>query len=352
VTLSLTSLGELKARRPLDEDPPVLSTGIHEVIDLMMMRHQSRSVPKERTDNAILSLVIEGGGMRGIVSGGMLVALEHLRLTNVFDRIYGASAGAINAAYFIANQAAYGATAYYQDLTDRRFINFGHVFTDSPVVSLTYLIDDVMVKRKPLDWRAVVCSKIDLHVIATSLSSDEAIETVDLGPLRDEEHLRRALHASARMPVLTGEPVEVNGHRCLDSSLYLGIPFVEAVKDGATHILVLLSRPAGVMRGVSLLERIFVARRLRRTYPRLARAMEERVTRYRDLVARLAVATTDPTQSELEVPAYAVQVRSVSVRPFEQNPHKLIAGAIAGMVAIFRLTGVNPQVLPVLQAFD
>lgn len=42
--------------------------------------------------------------MRGVVSGAMLMGLRALGLTNAFDAIYGASAGAMGAAYFVSGQ--------------------------------------------------------------------------------------------------------------------------------------------------------------------------------------------------------------------------------------------------------
>jgi predicted acylesterase/phospholipase RssA len=42
--------------------------------------------------------------MRGVVSAGMLVALEQLGTLDCFDSIWGASAGALNGAYFLTGQ--------------------------------------------------------------------------------------------------------------------------------------------------------------------------------------------------------------------------------------------------------
>ena len=42
--------------------------------------------------------------MRGVVSGAMLMGLRALGLTNAFDAVYGASAGAMGAAYFVSGQ--------------------------------------------------------------------------------------------------------------------------------------------------------------------------------------------------------------------------------------------------------
>eukprot|EP00804_Cyclotella_cryptica_P013986 CCRYP_002497-RA/>CCRYP_002497-RA protein AED:0.02 eAED:0.02 QI:479/1/1/1/1/1/2/37/915 len=76
----------------------------HEVLNLLHARYHSHSTPSTRTDNATLSLAIEGGGMRGAVSGGMAAAIVCLGLSNAFDSIYGSSAGSIIGSYFVSRQ--------------------------------------------------------------------------------------------------------------------------------------------------------------------------------------------------------------------------------------------------------
>ncbi len=53
--------------------------------------------------------------MRGVVSGAMLMALRDLGLAHAFDAVYGSSAGAINAAYFLTGQVE-GLHIYTQEL--------------------------------------------------------------------------------------------------------------------------------------------------------------------------------------------------------------------------------------------
>ena len=78
----------------------------HEVLNLLHQRYHSQSTPMSRSanDTSILALSIEGGGMRGAVSGGMAAAIACLGLSNAFDSIYGSSAGSIIGSYFVSRQ--------------------------------------------------------------------------------------------------------------------------------------------------------------------------------------------------------------------------------------------------------
>jgi hypothetical protein len=74
----------------------------HPALQLLRQRALSRSTPAARKDPFKLGLVVEGGGMRGCVSGGGLQALSDLGLRDAFDAVYGSSAGAINSTYFLS----------------------------------------------------------------------------------------------------------------------------------------------------------------------------------------------------------------------------------------------------------
>ncbi len=78
----------------------------HEVLNLLHQRYHSHSTPSSRASNdtSKLALSIEGGGMRGAVSGGMAAAICCLGLCDAFDAIYGSSAGSIIGSYFVSRQ--------------------------------------------------------------------------------------------------------------------------------------------------------------------------------------------------------------------------------------------------------
>jgi hypothetical protein len=86
-----------------ENSPPPID---HAVRDLIKERYLSRSTPGNRlsTDNSTLAISIEGGGMRGCVSAGMVSAITALGLTDTIDTIYGSSAGSVVGAYMVSRQ--------------------------------------------------------------------------------------------------------------------------------------------------------------------------------------------------------------------------------------------------------
>src|ERR1700683_4377891 len=97
----------------------------HPVVAAILGRRDEGSLPGERSDGRRIALVIEGGGMRGVVSAGMAAAIEQLGLRDAFDEVHGASAGAFNATFLLARQASYLATLYQYGFGDPRFVTLG-----------------------------------------------------------------------------------------------------------------------------------------------------------------------------------------------------------------------------------
>jgi predicted patatin/cPLA2 family phospholipase len=203
---------------------------------------------------AKLGLVVEGGGMRGVYSGGVLVAMEQMGLTSVFDEVYGESAGAINSCYFLAGQAKYGSAIYLDDLTSLRFVN---PFRIGKIIDLDYAIDVVVKFVKPLDVGRVLASRSGLHIAITSALTGEA-RLVDAK--REGIPLLTLLKASGAIAPLYNCPVLIDGIPYVDGGITNPIPVRSAIEDGCTHILVLLTRPPDfVSPGYTAVERFCMA---------------------------------------------------------------------------------------------
>ena len=83
--------------------------------------------------------------MRGTYSMGALMALEEAGLGKAFDHVVGSSAGAINGAYLLAEQAKLAVTVYLDDISNKKFVDFWRL---SKVVDIDYLVDEVLSVRK------------------------------------------------------------------------------------------------------------------------------------------------------------------------------------------------------------
>ena len=182
-----------------------------------------------------VALVVEGGCMRGIISAGAVTALDQLGLAQRFDAVYGVSAGALNAAYMLAGQAAMGTSIYFEDLPAARFVSRRRMLAGGPAIALDYLIDEVIAHRKRLDVGALAAAAPEFHMLATCLEH-QALHRPH-GPLLEQ------LRAVARVPLLAGPPVRLNGCRLYDGGLLSPLPVDRALRDGATHVVVLRTRP-------------------------------------------------------------------------------------------------------------
>jgi predicted patatin/cPLA2 family phospholipase len=214
----------------------------------------------------------------------MVSALEHLGLSDAFDEVYGSSAGAINAAYFLAGQAALGTTIYYEDINTSRFISLLRPVWGRPIVDLDFLVNDVMVRRKPLDIDRVLASPAPLAVLAT----DVATETrVVLRGFPDSRRLLGAMRAGATMPVIAGGPFAYGGRTYLDASLSEPVPVAAAEEDGYTEVVALLTRGGAMRLHPSSFDRYFVGPQLRRISPGLAARYLNRARPYAALAAAI-----------------------------------------------------------------
>ena len=313
----------------------------HPVARLVAERKSAGSRPSGRKDDAWLALVVEGGGMRGAVAGGMVSALEQLALGDVFDGVYGTSSGAIAGGLFITRQASLGTSAYYEELVKGPFISYRRFLAGGPLVWLEYLLGTVMSGAKSFDYAGCIASPIPLTVVATRITGREYSADY-LRDFSDASDLREALRASCTVPCACGPPVSLRGGLYVDGSLTESIPIAAALADKASdgreiHVLALLTRPQGQLRHApNLLERRILYTLMDRQTPGLGAAHLPQARRYAEEVAMLA-----------GMPNALVVARppaSTNVRRLEQNSSVLIRGVMEGAGAVhLALTGSAPN---------
>lgn len=284
-------------------------------------------------DGASVALVVEGGAMRGVVSAGMVSALERLGLAPAFDAVYGSSAGAIGAAYFLAGQAAIGTSIYSEDINSRAFIDVRRPLVGRPIIDLGFLLDDVAIRRKPLDTARVLSPATPpLFVMATDVGTARAVA---LSGFADARALFGALRASATMPVVAGPPSVFEGRSYLDASLTEPIAVPAAEAAGHTHLLVLLTRPEETLRRTTLFDRLYVLPRLRRISPELAAHYVDRGQPYTSLLEQIAAGRGPLGRAEV----LGVRPSPPAISKLECDADRLRAAAARGYDAVMDAFG-------------
>jgi predicted patatin/cPLA2 family phospholipase len=304
---------------------------VNGLIDVLLAR-AARGSRAPHDDGASIALVVEGGAMRGVISAGMVSALEDLHMTHAFDAIYGASAGSINAAYFLAGQATLGTSIYYEDINNASFIDLKRGLRGGSIVDLSYLLDDVAVRRKKLETARVLDSTTPLAVLATDVDTREAAALTDFDSAAD---LMGALRAGATMPVIAGAPHELRGRRYLDASLSEPIPVPSAEEAGHTHVLALLTRGAGMRPRPSAFDRFYVGPRLKRLSPDLAARYMTRAVPYAEICRQIDAGTGPRGLARVQ----AVRVSDYPISRLERRRPVLVEGARRGYDAVMATFG-------------
>ncbi|GKY96454.1 hypothetical protein MPSEU_000604900 [Mayamaea pseudoterrestris] len=259
----------------------------HNVVQLLAERYRTNSTPGHRSDNATLALSIEGGGMRGAVSAGMASAIACLGLIDSFDVIYGSSAGSVIGAYMVSRQMCMDVYVDILPAAKRTFVCVKRMLSAiagnaidlvlyrgspkyglaSPGMNISFVLDGIMHENeglRPIDIeRFEKNDKLQPLRIASSYVQDGKLKTRCFGteeffPVGDDvmqrsDGLRHGLFASLEssmaVPGATGPPVPIvvknETLSFFDAFCFEPIPYRSAVEDGATHVLVLASRPEG-----------------------------------------------------------------------------------------------------------
>jgi predicted patatin/cPLA2 family phospholipase len=211
----------------------------HPVIQMILSR--SFQAHYEPGGGHHIALAVEGGGIAGATSAGMLTAMEQAKLLDVVDSIYGTSSGAINAAYSVSGQIARGSNVY-EDLATPNFYSHKRwlrYFMGKEVTNFDWLFNEIITHDYPINMEGFR-SGPKLVAIGTDVDTGTAVRMSDF---REAEEIYAALRASSAIPILSGRHVkEFRGKRILDGALVDPIPYMSALGDGANYVLVLRSR--------------------------------------------------------------------------------------------------------------
>ena len=183
-------------------------------------------------------LVLEGGGMRGIYTAGVLdVFLDH---DISFDGVIGVSAGAVHGASFVSGQKERSIRYYKKYCNDKRFMSFKNWLRTGNLVDEQFCFHDIPERLDPYDYEAFDRGNTRFYVACSNVETGKAeyLEIKDM--FKDVEYFR----ATASLPYVS-QMVEVGGMKLLDGGCTDSIPLRAFAKMGYKKCVVVLTRPAG-----------------------------------------------------------------------------------------------------------
>ena len=183
-------------------------------------------------------LVLEGGGMRGVYTAGVLDFFIDKDI--YFENTYGVSAGICHACSYLAKQRdrAYRVNVDYLD--DKRYASFYSLVTTGDYFGVKMVYEDIPNKLYPFDKKTFEEYEGNLYSVVTNMKTGEA----EYIKLKDMDKDIIYVRASSSLPLLS-RIVKVDGKEYLDGGIADSIPIEKAIKDGNEKNVVVLTQPNG-----------------------------------------------------------------------------------------------------------
>lgn len=184
------------------------------------------------------ALILEGGGMRGIFTSGVLDAFleENIHVPYVI----GASMGAYTGASYITNQKCRNKEVLLECMLSDDFFDIKRVFTNECILHSDFVFVMMNKFKNPFDYCAFNRSTKRFLAVATNVQTGQ--------PCYFEKnkinYFEKTLKASCAYPGLT-DFVKINGNDYIDGGVSDPIPYKKALLDGNKKLLIVLTHPKG-----------------------------------------------------------------------------------------------------------
>ena len=224
-------------------------------------------------------LVLEGGGMRGLFSAGVMdVMMEHgIR----FDGIVGVSAGATFGCNYKSHQPGRVLRYNIRFKDDPRYMGLRSLLRTGDLVGAEFSYHTMPNELDVFDKVTYENDPTEFHVVCTDVETGEPVyHRID----EMEDEGLDWIRASASMP-LVSRPVALEGRLLLDGGISDSIPLRYFQGQGFDRNIVILTQPKGFYKKRTKLMPLFHL--FMRRYPAIVRAMSRRHLMYNDELAYL-----------------------------------------------------------------
>lgn len=237
------------------------------------------------------ALVVEGGGMRGAFSSGVLDAFLQQQF-NPFDLCVGVSSGSTNVANYLAAQQGRTLHIYLDHSLRSEFIHYGRFLKGGDLLDLKWMWD-VVEQEYPLNQAQLFANHAEFYMVLTHAISGEATYIKAA-----KDNILNGLRASSSIPVLTRHAVEIFGEPYFDGGVADALPVQWAAgQESVDKLMVIRTRPQNYSKASSKGDQL-LAKYYTKQRHGFAQSLLTRTQRYNEAVQFLHSA---PSQKLLEV---------------------------------------------------
>lgn len=226
-----------------------------------------------------IGLVLEGGGMKGLYTAGVLEFFMEKEL--YFPYVIGVSAGACMAATYLSRQKGRNKKVNTELVSDPRYISFRNFLRKRELFGMDFLFDEVPNKIVPFDFHTFQNGAEQFVIGTTDCETGEAVY------YNKHEHgndILKIIRASSSVPFIA-PAVEYDDKQLLDGGITDPIPIQKAQADGFQKNVVIMTKPAGFEKQRNKLSSI--AKWLYRHYPNVANRLVEHYEIYNNTISYL-----------------------------------------------------------------
>ena len=217
------------------------------------------------------SLILEGGGMRGVYTAGVL----DLLLDEKIDIKYcvGVSAGACNCISYISKQHKrnYRVNLYY--INDRRYLSFSNLIKTGSIFGMDFMFNKIPNELNIYDYDTFAKSKSKFVVVATNCETGSP-EYFELKDLKKEIIY---MQASCSIPMFANI-VEIDDFKLVDGGVSDSIPIEYSLNQGYKKNIVVLTRDITYKKNKQKF--LPIVNKKYKKYPNLVKAIENRHLNY------------------------------------------------------------------------
>ena len=186
-----------------------------------------------------MGLVLEGGGMRGVFTSGVLDAFMKHDL--YFPYTVAVSAGACNGMSYISRQPRRARISNIDYLDRYEYIGIRHLVTQGCIFDRRLLYDKFPNQLLPFDFDTYFQHAESFEMVTTNCLTGHAMY---LSETHDKQRALDIVRASSSLPYVS-KIVNVDGIPMLDGGIADSIPVQHAIDMGYEHNVVILTRNKG-----------------------------------------------------------------------------------------------------------